>query len=173
MFPAGLLQRTIINRQNRFQKHARAIRHVLRRCKFLRRMADAVYTGYEDHAGRRNVRHVLGIVAGAARHQLETHAQIIGSRRDDAPHLPVGRCRWRCHVDFRESNRCEAGTGDAFRFLLYALEYLLNLPGIEITNLETQNNLAGNYVRGTRFRTNPANGRYLPAGHGARHMIDG
>ena len=89
---------TPIHTQNGVQQHVGAVGAVLPARQLVRRMADAVHAGNEDHAHRHDPRDVLRVVTGAAWQPRRLQPQIRGDRLDGrldfrASRSPAGRAR--------------------------------------------------------------------------------
>src|SRR5688572_26414624 len=140
------VERAAIDRENGLQEHVRAVRHVLGRGEFLGRVTDTADARHEDHAGGRDVSHVLSIVARTAGHELMLQAERLGGARDDAPHAFVGGRRFGRHLQLRECNRCLARLRDLPGLRDHGGMHLLDLRRLEIADLEAHDDLARNHV---------------------------
>src|SRR6266850_210576 len=110
-------------------------------------MADPSHTRNEYHPYRCEPGHVLRIMTGTARHQLGAQAEFFCRLEDRLTHTLIG---WSGNVDvdfFKVELRFTCPS-NLLSFGVDPFEEHLNLRRVEISDFKTQNNLAGDHIRG-------------------------
>jgi hypothetical protein len=167
---ASATSATGVKLQDGLQEDVGTVFDILRARQFFGRVADAANAGDEDHANGANAGDLLSVVSRAAGHKFGGESQLFGNTVNQLLKACIGQCRM-YHQRFGEAEGGPIRSTDFFGFRANGFEHLHDLLFVEVAQLESECDFAGDNVVGAGFDLDPAHRSDLAAGDAGDDLV--
>ena len=129
------------------QQNVGAVCHVRWCGEFLGGVTDAVDTGHEDHAGRRDPGNVLCVMTRSTGHGFEGEPEVVRRFGDEGAQAGIGGYRGCGPIEFLELDARTSIVRDHLCFRRDPLEKSLDLVGRQVPQFETHDDFSRDHIR--------------------------